>query len=167
MGGVTFLPGGFDIIISLVAPGSYSTSLTVGQTHTRTQNITPRIPHEPWTPKFPKTIGTGVCDFGPSVRDFLIHCGSDSQHDLPQQGPDPDRSECGGCSLLIWLHRLQSIKIARLSECDLNSSHQNQHHLSAARSLWQTRSKRPSQHHSTQLGPKSHSAILDLRFVIF
>ena len=127
---------------------------------TRTQEITPRTPHEPCTQKFPKIVGTRACIFGPSLRDFLIHCGSDSHYSLSQHGAGQDRGECRGCSLLISLHRLQSIKIDRLNECDLHSSHQHQHHLSAARSLWQTRSKNPSQHHSTPLGPKSHTGVL-------
>ena len=49
----------------------------MGQTPTRTQEIPPRIPHEPRTEKFLKTIGTGECDVEPSIRDFLIHGGSD------------------------------------------------------------------------------------------
>ena len=90
MGGVIFRPGGHNIIRSLIGTGNYSTPLTVGQTPTWTQEITPRTPHESWTWKFLKTIGTGVCDFGPSVRDFLIHYGSDSHYDLPKLGDGLD-----------------------------------------------------------------------------
>ena len=90
MAGVIFPLGSLNNILSLIETGNYSTPLTVGQTPTRTQEITPRTPHESWTQKFLKTIGTGVCDFGPSVRDFLIHYRSDSHYDLPKLGDGLD-----------------------------------------------------------------------------
>ena len=90
MGGVISLPAGLNNIISLIGTGNYSTPPTVGQAPIRTQEITPRTAHEPWTQNFLKTIGTGVCDFGPSVRDFLIHYGSDSHYDLPKLGDGLD-----------------------------------------------------------------------------
>ena len=52
--------GGFYNMISLIRTGNSSTPPAVGQTPARTQEIPPRIPHEPRTEKFPKTVGTGV-----------------------------------------------------------------------------------------------------------
>ena len=118
--------------ISLIATRNSSTPLTMGQTPTRIQEIPPRIPRLSRTWIFLKTIGTAVCDFGPSIRHFLTHCRSDFSSGLPRREAAFHCNDLRGSSLLIQPHRLQSRKNARLRACDLRSSHQNQHHLSAA-----------------------------------
>ena len=39
-----------------------------------------------------------MCDFGPSVRDFLIHYGGDSYYDLPKLGDGLEEASVGAVS---------------------------------------------------------------------